>query len=362
MKRFGNIYENVCSIENIKEAHRNARKDKAYYKEVKMVDSNPDYYLGKIREMLVNKKYKVSEYTVSIINDTGKERELRKLPYFPDRIIQWAIMLQIEHILLNTMCSHTCASIPGRGIKRGRRLMKRYLSDRKETVYALKIDIHHFYPSIDHEILKKMLRTKFKDPDLLWLLDLIIDSIPGGVGIPIGSYLSQYLANFYLSEFDHLMKEKLRVKRVVRYMDDVTVLAGTKKELREILKWMQEYLPTIKLQLKDNYQIFPVESRGIDFLGFRFFHDFVLLRKKTKLKMIARFEHIKYKWDHGLILNRTEYGSMCSYSGWMRLFNSHRLRKKYYEPIELAGIVYYTEKILKPKMKRKQLKKEVKAA
>lgn len=356
MRRYGNIYSEICKIENLREAHRNARKDKAYYREVKMVDSDPDFYLKQIQDMLINKTYTVSEYKRSVINDSGKPRELAKLPYFPDRIIQWAIMLQIEKMLLNNMCSHTCASIPGRGIKYASRLMKRYLSDRKQSEYCLKIDVHHFYPSIDHAILKKMLRKRFKDPELLWLLDLIIDSTPGGVGIPIGSYLSQYLANFYLSEFDHLMKEKLHLKRVVRYMDDVVVLAGTKKELFAVLKWMQEYLPTIKLELKDNWQIFPVESRGVDFLGFRFFHDFILLRKKTKKRMITVFEKILWKWNHGKILNRTEFGAMCSYDGWMRLFNSHRLRVKYFDPIKLSGIVYYTERILKPKMKRKRAK------
>jgi cellulose synthase/poly-beta-1,6-N-acetylglucosamine synthase-like glycosyltransferase len=71
-------------MENLKLAHKNARKDKLFYKEVQMVDANPDYYLGIIQDMLMNKTYKVSEYDVSVINDKGKDRELCKLPYFPD--------------------------------------------------------------------------------------------------------------------------------------------------------------------------------------------------------------------------------------------------------------------------------------
>ena len=81
-------------------AHRNARKDKLYYREVRMVDENPEYYLQQIQDMLKTETYEVSPYNVSIINDKGKERELMKLPYFPDRIIQWAIMLQIEKIFM----------------------------------------------------------------------------------------------------------------------------------------------------------------------------------------------------------------------------------------------------------------------
>ena len=129
MKRYGNIYEKICSIDNLKFAHKNARKDKTFYREVKMVDSDEEYYLKQIQDMLINKTYKVSEYETSIINDKGKERVLMKLPYFPDRIIQWAIMLQIEQIFINTFCTHTCASVVNRGIKRASQLTTKYLKD-----------------------------------------------------------------------------------------------------------------------------------------------------------------------------------------------------------------------------------------
>lgn len=128
-------------MDNLRLAHQNAREDKLFYKEVKMVDSDPDKYLSMIREMLLNETYQVSEYTISIINDKGKERELAKLPYFPDRIIQWAIMLQVEDIFLKTFCSHTCSSIPGRGIKEAYILTTKYMKDRINTKYCLKIDV-----------------------------------------------------------------------------------------------------------------------------------------------------------------------------------------------------------------------------
>ena len=98
MKRKTDIYDKIYDIDNIRLAHKNARKDKLFYKEVKMVDNNPDYFFDKIYDMLKNEKYTVSNYSISIINDKGKERELMKLPYYPDRIIQWAIMLQLEEI------------------------------------------------------------------------------------------------------------------------------------------------------------------------------------------------------------------------------------------------------------------------
>ena len=80
MKRYGNIYEKIITMDSVREAHRNARRDKLFYEEVKMVDKDPEKYLKEIQEMLTAGTYKVSEYTVSILKDKGKERELKKLP------------------------------------------------------------------------------------------------------------------------------------------------------------------------------------------------------------------------------------------------------------------------------------------
>ena len=164
MKRYGNLYEKIITMENLREAHRNARKDKLFYEEVKMVDRNPEKYLKQIQDMLTTGTYKVSEYTVSILKDKGKERELRKLPYFPDRIVQWAIMLQVEPIFIEVFISSTCASIKGRGIhKASEKLVKYMETDPEGTKYCYKIDVRKFYPSINHTILKKLLRKKLKD-------------------------------------------------------------------------------------------------------------------------------------------------------------------------------------------------------
>lgn len=97
-------------------------------------------------------------------------------------------MLQIEDIFHKHFTNFTCASLPNRGIHKAKYYLNKYLKDEEGTKYCMKLDIHHFYPSINHDILKKLLRKKFKDPELLWLLDLIIDS--HDEGLPIGSYLS----------------------------------------------------------------------------------------------------------------------------------------------------------------------------
>lgn len=348
MKRYGYIFEKIYSIENLKEAHRNARKDKLFYKEVKMVDSNPDYYLHEIQKMLKNKTYEVSEYVVSIINDKGKERELRKLPYFPDRIIQWAIVLQLEPIFMSVFCSHSCASIKFRGIVCASRKVEKFMTDRENTKYCLKIDVSKFYPNIDHEVLKKMLRKKFKDPDLLELLDKIINSYPGGKGVPIGSYLSQFLANFYLTYFDHWLKETMKVKYVVRYMDDVVIFHRSKHYLHRLFVQMNQYLKSnLHLKIKSNWQVFPTGIRGIDFVGYRHFYGYKLLRKTTCKKFKAKMLTIRRKQDNGQFINYNEWCSVNSYIGWLTWCDSWRLFEKYIQPIIPSICAYYVTVINK---------------
>lgn len=351
MNRHGNIYEKICEIDNLREAHRNARKDKLFYKEVQMVDSNPDFYLGQIQEMLINETYEVSEYSFSIINDKGKKRDLAKLPYFPDRIIQWAIMLQIEPVFVETFCYHTCASIKQRGISRVIDLVHDYLKDEENTKYCFKMDVSKFYPSIDHDILKALLRRKFKDKKLLKLLDKIIDSGKNEagepIGVPIGSYLSQYLANFYLTYFDHWMKEELHLKYVVRYMDDIVVLADSKERLHFVRKQVAQYLKErLNLTIKSNYQVFPVEKRGIDFVGFRFFHNKTLLRKSTYKKMKKKMRKILKKQMNKQLINYSEFCSINSYAGWLDLCDGFRLKQKYILPVIPSLLRYYKEIIL----------------
>ena len=132
----------------------------------------------------------------------------------------------------------------------------------------------------------------------MWLLDLIIDS--HNEGLPIGSYLSQYLANFYLSYFDHWLIEQKKVKYVIRYMDDIIILSDNKKFLHQLRKDIEIYLNNeLDLKLKDNWQVYPVESRGIDFVGYKSYHTHRLLRKKTKKRFIKSMIKIdKYLLTH----------------------------------------------------------------
>jgi hypothetical protein len=297
------------------------------------VNAHRDSALGDLQTMLKEGTYKVSDYKVRVINDRGKERKLMALPYYPDRIIQWAIMLHLEEMFTNSFNSFSCASIRGRGTHYAKRMVQKWLrEDAAGTKYCLKLDVKKFYDNVDHDILKEKLRTKIKDERLLKLLDTIIDSIPDGKGIPIGSLLSQNFANFYLTSLDNYLKHELKEKYVVRYMDDIVVLGGSKERLHAVFAAIQKHLAGLKLSVKENYQIFPVDVRGIDFVGYRIFRRYVLLRKSICKRFKARAIELRRG-----INSAKNMASMAAYNGWVKHCNGYRLRNKY-----LAGGVVAT--------------------
>lgn len=325
MKRFNNLYSKIYNIENIRLAHKNARKGKLHYSEVKMVDANPEKYFISIHEMLKDKTFRNADYVIFKRTFGKKERMIFKLPYYPDRIIHHCIMNVLESIWMKTLIADTYSSLKGRGIHKGVKRIKQALKDRDNTQYCLKMDVQKFYPSIDHGVLKKIIRLKIKDKELLWLLDEIIDST---LGVPIGNYLSQYFGNLYLSGLDHHMKENMRCKYYFRYCDDIVILHSDKQVLSLLRKEISVYLKLkLSLSLKKNWQVFPVDLRGVDFLGYRFFHNYTLLRKGIVHRFKRKIALIKKQHKHlrpiGVV------SGVMSYWGWLKFADCHRLQNKY---------------------------------
>lgn len=332
MKRLNNLFEKICTIENIEEADKKARKNKGLRYGVLKHDLHQEEDNAKLLESLLNGTYKTSEYSTFKIYEP-KERLIYRLPYYPDRIVHHAIMNVMEPIWKSIFIKQTYSSIKDRGIHACARDVRSALDNfPEETKYCLKLDIHKFYPSIDHEILKKIIRIKIKDNRLLKLLDDIIDSAPG---VPIGNYLSQFFANLYLAYFDHWVKETLRCKFYFRYADDIVILGEDKELLNLVLININYYLTTkLKLELKPNYQIFPVESRGIDFVGYKFYHTHTLLRKSIKVKINSLLNKYKDGW---ISLPNLKI-SMQSYFGWLKYCDS----KHFLQKIEAQTGLHYS--------------------
>lgn len=378
------LFNSICSMDNLYRAYQNAKSGKGWYKEVKQIEKRPFYYLAGLQYMLKNHLFKTSEYEIFILNEGKKKRDVYKLPFFPDRIAQWAILQVIEPFLVANMTADTYSAIPGKGIQpivndlRGYYKTKRVdgkkksvwvpsilLTDEENTRYCYKIDLHHYYQSINHEVLKQKFRKVFKDPELLWLLDEIADSIntateedlielslsgeievDPNTGIPIGNYMSQYSGNFYLSSFDHWVKEELHVKHYYRYMDDVVIFASSKEELHEIHRKVTAYTRDyLHLNIKGNYQIFPTKVRGVDFVGYRFFGEYTLLRKSTAINFKRKMRACRKKMENNIPPNYSEWCSFNSYKGWLGNCDSYRLFKKYMEPLIEYMQNYYEREV-----------------
>lgn len=313
MKRKGNLYNQICSIENLYLADKKARKDKSNQYGIRRHDQNRDANILSLHAQLINKTYKTSSYTTFRIHEP-KEREIFKLPYYPDRIVHHAIMNVLEPIFVSTFTADTYSCIKKRGIHAASYALRKALKDKEATTYYLKLDIKKFYPSVDHDVLKALLRRKIKDKDLLWLLDGIIDS---AAGIPIGNYLSQYFGNFYLSYLDHYIKETLGAKTLFRYADDYVLLSDNKEHLHYLFSQIRKYLhDDLKLEVKGNYRIAPVAVAGIDFVGYVHYYDYTLLRKRIKQNFARQ------------VAKNKNSASVASYLGWAKHCNSRHLLKK----------------------------------
>lgn len=251
MKRIGYLHEKIYAEDNIDLADVNARRNKRKREDIKKHDEYRDLENFILSLDIRNLEYKTSPYHTFKVYEP-KERIIFKLPYYPDRIAHHSIMNIMEPIWTKIFINHTYSSMKNRGIHKLAKDLKRVLTCYpKETVYCLKIDIHKFYPSINHDILYEIIKKKIKDQKVLCLLKEIIYSAEG---VPIGNYLSQYFANLYLTYFDHWIKEELKCKYYFRYADDIVILSDDKNYLRSVLLAIKLYLKTVlKLELKPNY-------------------------------------------------------------------------------------------------------------
>lgn len=312
MKRVNDLYKYICDEDNIRLAHKNARKGKLHYKEVIKVDANEDYYISLIKNMLEEKTFVCGTYKSFIKSDSGKERVIHKLPYFPDRIIQHAILQVLEPIWKKSLIEDTYQAIRGRGVHACLKKVKHVVQseDYKDvSLYCLQMDVKKFYPSIDNEILKVVIRKKIKCKDTLSLLDKIID---GSCGVPIGNYISQYFGNLYLNELDHYIKEVLRAKNYYRYCDDLIVLSEDKEFLKEVLEYTKQYLTSIKLEIKEDFQIYKITNkRGVGCLGYIVYKDRVKLRRNIAVGFEDSINSM-------LKSGKVNLKSLGSYYGWIK--------------------------------------------
>ena len=352
MKTIKNIYPQVYAFSNLLLAARKAQKGKRKQQNVASFNFNLEKKLLELKEQLENKSYIPGSYKTFTIYEP-KQRMISAAPY-SDRVVHHALCKIIEPVFEKTFIYDSYANRKGKGTHKA---LDRYKKFAQLNRYVLKMDIKNYFPSIDHEILKRTIRRKIGCRDTLWLIDNIIDnsnpqkpsivSFPGDdlytaverrKGLPIGNLTSQFFANIYLNPLDHFVKEELRCKYYVRYVDDFVVFSNSKKYLHAVRKKIIDFLTGLRLQLHENKsKVFQVKT-GITFLGHKMFPYYSLLKSDN----VKRFRK-KLKVKTGLLkqekISMEEfYASIQSWGAHARYSRTYRLRKSINEELLKQGI------------------------
>lgn len=309
MKRKGNLYKDICNIENIEYVCDKIFKTCKNKEKVYKWESIRDVLVVKIYNDLNNRNYKFGKYHKFIIYEP-KKRVIMAMDMY-DKLVNHLVS---EYILLPSiipgLIDSNVASRVGKGTSYGIRLYYKYrnIYDSKydkDNYYLLKMDISKFFDSINHDILKKKLKTRIKDKDALNILDIIIDSTDRG--IPIGANTSQLFAIFYLDEVDKYIKEDLKIKCYIRYQDDMLLIHKDKEYLKYCLDKIRVMLEKLGMSLNNKTKIYK-SNENINFIG---------VRKNKRYSNISRTRR-KYKrklkeYDEGLISLNSLISSKMNY-------------------------------------------------
>jgi RNA-directed DNA polymerase len=321
LKRHGNLWKKVINYDNLFLAYKKAKKGKSTRDSVIDFEKDIEGNLKKLQQSLVDKTFTTSPYKSRTIREP-KVREIYILPFYPDRILQHALLQIVIPIWDNLMIIDSYACREGKGMHQA---SSKTILHVKNYKYCLKCDIKKFYPSINHKILINIIENKIKCKDTLWLLSDIINSFEGDCNTPIGNYTSQWFGNLYMNELDTYIKNK-KYKAYIRYCDDFVVFSNDKKDLH-LLKQDIETFICNKLNLKfSKWSIFKNEQ-GVDFLGYRHFKNKILLRKTTKKRVQDRIKLLPINFKKGIITVEQFESSIASTMGWLKWANTFNLQK-----------------------------------
>lgn len=338
MKEYKYLYQRMLDEDIIRKAYKKLRKGKTKRREIQQIDANLDAEVAKMREMIRNTRpgevehpeiaYKPHKHTPKLIKEHGKERRI----YMPEIHEQWLhhiIVLILEPIIVAAAYPYSCGSFPKRGAHYGKKKIKSWMSDIKGTKYYAKLDIRHFYENIRIDVLMRELSTRIKDSWFLYIIELCLKGFKKG--IPLGFYISQWLANYILEPLDKFITRTFQ--KYMRYMDDMVIFSGNKKKLHEITVEIAKMLGRrFRLKLKNNYQVarFIYEKPGkkigrpLDYMGFLFFRDRITIRKKIMLSATRMATYLAKRKEQGKKWYLKKVESMVSYVGWFTCTDTYQ--------------------------------------
>lgn len=315
MKTYRNLWDDFISDKNMDEAIKNVCKHKTTRRKFKDLHDRPEKYKEWINREATN-FHNASHTPIEIYDGIQRKKRTIIVPTFREQIIHHMAVNILKPIIMRPMYEHSYGSIPGRGAHLAKKhIVKVIKKGGRDIKYVLKMDVRKYFDSIPHDILKERIAKTIKDEKFLALLFEIIDVTENG--IPLGFYTSQWIANWYLSDLDHYIKERLKAKHYYRYMDDMVIFGANKRQLHRTRNEIEAELHKLGLEMKPDWQVFRFESRGkyrfLDFMGFRFYRDRVTLRRSIMYKAARKAKAI-YKKEKPTIFDIRQ---MLSYFGWI---------------------------------------------
>ena len=330
MKTCKNLYPDVYSMKNLILAWKRARKGKTKKNYVTEFEKNLGVNLRTLHDELKNQTYNPKPLKTFILRDP-KTRKISKSD-FRDRIMHHALVNVIEPIFERTFIHDNCANRIGKGnlfaIKRFEKFQRKATKNLSSKAYCLKADIRHYFQEVNHEILLEMIKRKIIDEKTVWLAETILKNNVRNnrkeKGMPLGNLTSQFFANVYLNELDYSVKQELKAKCYIRYVDDFTILHSSREQLEVWKSRIEKFLKErLDLELHPDKSKIICLSKGVDFVGFRNFYHFKLLRKRNIKKMLLQIE--KYNRNKS---NKEKLSE--SFQGWnayAKWANTYKLRK-----------------------------------
>lgn len=311
MKTHSNVFDRVTSFDALHAGYLRARRGKRRSWSCRVFERDLEENLIHLQNELIWGEYRTGPYRSFEVTEP-KRRTITALQHFRDRVVQQSLVAALEPLWERSFIGTSYACRPGRGAHAGAnraQLMMRQCLREQGALFALKADVRKYFASIDHGHLKWIVRRKLSDPKVLALLDGIIDSYcePGtpGKGIPIGNLVSQLLANIYMDQLDHYVKEQCRERYYVRYMDDFVVLHHDKRHLQALRLRLERYLADhLALELNRKTGVFPIATRrgrGLDFLGYHLWPHTRRLRKASLKRLKRRIRSSARKYSRGEI-------------------------------------------------------------
>ncbi len=324
------LFDKICSIENLELAFKRARKRRSNKKYVIAFEKNLAENLRQLQNELISQTYKPKPLQTFILQDP-KTRKISK-SHFRDRIIHHALCNVIEPIFDKSFIFDSYANRKGKGtlkaIQRFDFFKRKVSKNNSRKCFVLKADIKQYFDSVDHEILLSLVERKITDSKVIWLIRTILSNFKSsgtGKGMPLGNLTSQFFANVYLNELDYFVKHHLRAKYYLRYVDDFVILHSSKEQLEiwkgEIDRFLGENL---RLEIHPDKSKILFLSSGIDFVGFRNFYYFRLLRKRNIRNIKAKVELFNGDW----ISSKKFFEIFQGWEAYAKWANTFKLRKR----------------------------------